>query len=57
MNEDLVIAFLNLEEALWVVANRAYSRCILTYYDMTTVAALPNAIAITREDNLVLNVL
>jgi hypothetical protein len=47
MNEDLVIAFLNLEEALWVVANRANSRCLLAYNDVTTVAALPNAIAIT----------
>ena len=53
----LVILSLNLEVALWVVANWANLWSLLAYYDVTAVRALPDAIAITRENYLVLNVL
>jgi hypothetical protein len=48
---------LNLEVALWVVADWANLWSLLAYYDMTAVRALPDAVAITREDELVLHVL
>ena len=40
-----------------MVANRAYLWSLLAYADVATVGALPDAIAITREDELVLYVL
>nr|MBU5881247.1 hypothetical protein [Vibrio cholerae O1] len=40
-----------------VVANGANLRSLLANNDMATVAALPDAIAVTREDNALLDVL
>ena len=56
-NRILVVLSLNLEVALWVVADWANLWSLLTYYDMTAVRALPDAIAVSREYELVLYVL
>ena len=53
----LIVPCFNLEVALRVVANWANLRSLLANYDMAAVSALPDAIAITREDQLVLYVL
>ena len=43
----LVVLSLNLEVALWVVADWANLWSLLAYYDMTAVRALPDAVAVT----------
>ena len=40
-----------------MVADRTNLWSLLAYYDMTAVRALPDAVAVTREDELVLHVL
>ena len=40
-----------------MVANGANLRSLLANNDMATVAALPDAVAVTREDNALLDVL
>jgi hypothetical protein len=57
VNRILVVLSLNLEVALWVVADWANLWSLLAYYDMTAVRALPDAVAVAREDELVLHVL
>lgn len=57
LKQELVILCFNLEVALWVVADWANLRSLLAYYDMSAVRALPDAVAVTREDELVLYVL
>ena len=44
---ELVILCLNLEVALWVVADWAYCRSLLAHADVATVCTLPDAIAVT----------
>ena len=39
----------NLEIALWMVAYRADFRSFLAYHDVSTVAALPDGVTLTRE--------
>ena len=56
VNRTLVVLSLNLEVALWVVADWANLWSLLAYYDMTAVGALPDAVAVAREDELVLHV-
>ena len=46
-NRILVVLSLNLEVALWVVADWANLWSLLAYYDMTAVRALPDAVAVT----------
>lgn len=53
----LIILRIKLEEALRMVAHRALLRSSLTNVNVSTVAALPNAIAVTREHNTFLDVL
>ena len=53
----LIILRIKLEEALRMVAHRALLWSRLTNVDMSTIATLPNAIAITREHNTFLDVL
>ena len=52
----LIILFFQFKEALWVIANRTYLGSFLTHNDVATVATLPNAIAIAREDYFIFNI-
>jgi len=53
----LVILCQQLEIGLCMMANRTLLRSGFAYYDMAAVGALPDAVAITREDNLILDIL
>ena len=54
---NLVVLGLELEESLRVVANRANLGCLRTNDDVSAVAALPDAVAVAREDEAFLDVL
>lgn len=46
-----------LEVALWMIAYWAYLRSLLAYYDVATVAALPDGIALAREYDAIFDIL
>ena len=52
----LIVLSVDLEEALRMVADGAYFRSILADHDVTTVAALPDALIVAREDDTTLDV-
>ena len=53
---ELIVFGFDLEERLRVIANWAYLRSFLTDNDVAAVGALPNGIAIAREDDAIFNV-
>ena len=56
LDASIIIRF-KLEVVSRMIAYRANLGSLLTYYDMTAVAALPDAVTVSREYDLVFDIL